>query len=296
MKKICGAVILMLCICAVTHAAGILRVGDVLEIYVQDHLELSKKVMIQNDGTIDYPLFSDKSVTGMTTMEVAELLTFRLAKSIQNPFVLVSTTDAMPIQVRVLGQVNKPGIVQLAKGATLQEVIMAAGGPTQYADLADLRIIRDKGTDADAISVDYKEFLEKGKLSAMPEIRPNDIVILLSAPRNLKVKILGDVARPGYSDIQGKTNLFDAIYLAGGPGEKANLSKVRHILKTDDKSVDEVIDMQEYIDKGKMDDIPLVKEGDVIIVYKKFFTWEIFLNIVRDGLMLFTAYHVFSGG
>ena len=280
---------------AVPVTAGILHAGDVLEILVKDHKELTKKVIMKSDGTIEYPFLEDHPLLDMTPMEVGELLTFRLAKHIVNPFVLVTKSDNIPIKIRVLGQVKKPGIIQLNKGATLQEVLMAAGGPDVDADLAGVKIIREKGSDADAIRVNYKVFLQNGMLDNLPEIRNNDTVILLSSPRNLKLKVLGCVSRPGYYKIQGETNIFDAIYLAGGPAAQANLSKVRHILKSEGKNVDEIVDLQDYLDRGKIDDIPKVKEGDVIVVYKKLITWSVFLSFVRDALMLFTAYHVFAG-
>ncbi len=277
-------------------AAGILRAGDALEIFVADHKELTRRVLVAADGTIDYPFFADRSVLGLTPEEVSDLLTFRLAKNIANPFVLVTTLRSLPIAVRVLGQVKKPGLVELPQGSSLQEVLGAAGGPTEFANLADIRVVREKSSEADAIRVNFKSFMENGSLSALPEIRSNDTVILLSEPRDLKIKVLGCVGHPGYYTIQGQTTVFDAIYLAGGPEEKANLAKVRHVLRTDDgKTLDQIVDLQKYIDKGRMDEIPTVNEGDAIIVYKKMFTWSTFLSFVRDGLMLFTAYHVFAG-
>ncbi len=277
-------------------AAGILRAGDALEIFVADHPELTRKVLVSAEGTLDYPFFSDRSVLGLTPEEVSDLLMFRLAKSITNPFVLVTPLRSLPITVRVLGQVKKPGQIQLPVGSSMQEVLMAAEGPTDFANLADVRLIRDKATEADAVRVDFRKFMETGNISLLPEIRNNDTVILLASPRDMKVKVLGCVSRPGYYSLQGETTIFDAIYMAGGPEDKANLSKIRHVLQTlDGKNVDQIVDLQKYIDKGRMDEIPKVNAGDAIIVYKKMFTWGTFLTLVRDALMLFTAYQVFVG-
>ena len=63
----------------------------------------------------------------------------------------------------------------------------------------------------------------------------------------------------------------------------------------DNENIDEAVDLQRYIDNGKLDNIPKVKEGDTVVVYKKFFSWKVFLQFVRDALVLFTAYHVFTG-
>ena len=208
-------------------------------------------VRLSAEGTLDYPFFSDRSVLGLTPEEVSDLLMFRLAKSITNPFVLVTPLRSLPITVRVLGQVKKPGQIQLPVGSSMQEVLMAAEGPTDFANLADVRLIRDKATEADAVRVDFRKFMETGNISLLPEIRNNDTVILLASPRDMKVKVLGCVSRPGYYSLQGETTIFDAIYMAGGPEDKANLSKIRHVLQTlDGKNVDQIVDLQKYIDKA----------------------------------------------
>ena len=81
--------------------AGLIKTGDVLEIHVGGHTELSKKVMVKSDGTVDYPFLEDRILNGMTTTELSDLLIYRLAKNIESPFVIVSKIESMPIFIRL---------------------------------------------------------------------------------------------------------------------------------------------------------------------------------------------------
>ncbi len=283
-------------VCFNSVTAGIIHSGDVLDIFVKEHEEMSKKVIVKEDGTVDYPFIGERSLLGMTPTEVGDILIFKLAKSIEAPFVLVTLSKHMPIKVRVLGQVLKPGLVELVSGVSLQEIITAAGGPTEFADLSNIKVIHEKNEN-DPISVNYKKFLTSGDLNILPDIKNNDIIIVLSISKNLKAKVIGCVNKPGYYTVLEETNLFDAIYMAGGPADRADLSRIRLVRKNnkDNENIDETVDLQRYIDSGKIDDIPKVKEGDTVVVYKKFFSWKVFLQFVRDALVLFTAYHVFTG-
>ena len=89
--------------------------------------------------------------------------------------------------------------------------------------------------------------------------------------------------------------MFEMIYLAGGPAEKADLSRVRKLSQHDGKTLEEVIDVQTYIDKGQMDNIPQVAEGDVLIVYTKWFDGKLFLEIVQNTLLFLVTIQAFRG-
>jgi protein involved in polysaccharide export with SLBB domain len=43
-------------------------------------------------------------------------------------------------QVSVLGEVGRPGVYRVERGATLMDVIAAAGGPTERADMGAVRV------------------------------------------------------------------------------------------------------------------------------------------------------------
>ena len=277
-------------------AGTIINNGDVIEISVMNHPEFSGRYVVNAQGIIDYPLYADEPVANMSTIEMMNDLTFRLARHIDNPLVLISIIDKPEITVTVLGQVTNPGLVTTYEGATIQEVLKAAGGPlSSGADLARIKIIhndRVRGTEM----FDLENFLLEGNLGKLPRLEANDIVMVLAEERSKKVKIIGAVQKPGFITLEEKISLFELVYLAGGPTEKADLSRVRRFTREDDgKTTEEVIDLQQYLDKGKMDDIPVIMEGDVVIVYTRWFDWRTMLTVLNNTLLFIVTIQAFAG-
>ncbi|MFP4162645.1 MAG: SLBB domain-containing protein [Chitinispirillaceae bacterium] len=275
-------------------SSAIIKPGDVLNIRVVSHREFSGRYTVSQNGRIDYPLLADEKVSNVSTSELMAELSFRLAKHIDNPLVLVSVVENPEIAVSVLGQVQEPGPVVIHQGATLQEVIHKAGGPTEDADLAKVRIIYGGRTHGSEY-FDFKEFLSSGNMDQMPRLNNNDMVVVLARSKNKKVKVIGSVQKPGMFDIDEKTNIFEAIYLAGGPVKEADLSKVRRLSQNEDERNEEIIDVQAYIDNGQMDSLPLVKQGDVVLVYSKWFDWQTFMTVTNNVLLFLVTLQTFAG-
>ena len=267
--------------CAVIASGAIIKSGDVLDILVQAHPEFSGRFTVGESGTIEYPLMADQVIVNITTSELMNDLTLRLAKHIDNPLVIISKVEKPEIAVFVLGQVKIPGPVKIYLGATLQEALQLAGGPLPTADLAKVKIVHKNGSNESAESFDLKAFLQTGNIDSMPRLRPDDAVILPMQKAGGKVKAIGAVNKPGFFDIEDDITVFELIYMAGGPAERADLSHVRRIYDRDGKTMEEIIDVQAYIDKGEMKSVPKVTEGDVIIVYAHWYDWKTVLNVLN---------------
>ena len=274
--------------------AAVIKSGMTLSIVVKNDKELSQTVRVNDNGTIDYPLYQDQPVVDKTTSELQDILTFKLAKVVESPLVLVSVVTETPISVYVLGQVKKPGLVAASPHASLQEVLMAAEGTTDQADLQRVKLVRRLQGDENASYYDMQKFLSTGDLSLLPTLADGDRVILLSSKKSRYVKILGAVNKPGFYPITESASVFDMLYLAGGPSADANMTKVRIIGNPGGQRADFLLDMQKFIDEGKTENLPFLSEGDVVIVYKKTITWAKTLEAVRDVVTLITAWFVIA--
>jgi protein involved in polysaccharide export with SLBB domain len=262
---------------------------------VVSHPEFSGRFTVNENGTIDYPLLADVAISNSTTSELMNDLTLRLARNIDNPLVLIGIVTKPEITVSVLGQVTKPGPVVTYQGATIQEIIQAAGGAVQeYADIEHVKIIHKTRQPLSEVC-NLKSFLLDGELEKLPVIDAADVVIVPAMQKTRKVKVIGAVQKPGLFILEEKTNLFEMIYLAGGPAEKADLSRVRRLSQLGGKTTEEVIDVQAYLDKGKMDEIPVVAEGDIIIVYTKWFDGKTILTLLNNTLLVIVTIQAFAG-
>jgi protein involved in polysaccharide export with SLBB domain len=287
--------ILIALIVSTIASGAIIKSGDVLEILVQGHPEFSGRFNVVENGTIEYPLMADQTIVNITTSELMNDLTLRLAKHIDNPLVIISIVEKPEIAVFVLGQVKMPGPVKTYQGATLQEVLQLAGGPLQLADLEKVKIIHKNGSNESAETFDLKAFMQSGNIDNMPRLKADDTVILLLQKGGRKAKAIGAVNKPGFFDIEEEMTIFELIYMAGGPAERADLSHVRRIYDRDGKTMEEIVNVQSYIDKGEMKSVPKVTEGDVIIVYARWYDWKTVMSALNNILLIIVTLQAFGG-
>jgi protein involved in polysaccharide export with SLBB domain len=274
--------------------ASIIKAGMTLNIVVKNDKELSAIVRVNDNGTIDYPLYSDVSVIDKTTGELQDILTYKLAKVVESPLVLVGIMTETPITIMVLGQVKKPGLVTLAPKSSLQEVLLLAGGTTDQSDLQQVKLVHKNQGDENASFYDLQKFMSSGDLSLLPSLADGDRIIILSSKKSKYVKILGAVNKPGFYPVTESAGVFDMLYLAGGPSPDANMSKVRIISSPGGQKADFVLNMQKFIDEGKTENLPLLSEGDMVIVYAKIVTLTKTLEMARDIVALLTAWYIIT--
>jgi protein involved in polysaccharide export with SLBB domain len=279
---------------AIPISATVIKAGMTLSIVVKNDKDLSAIVKVNDNGSIDYPLYQDMSVIDKTTSELQDILTYKLAKVVESPMVLVSVMTENPINLYVLGQVKKPGLLTLPPKSSLQEVMLAAGGTLETADLQRVKIVHKNQGDENASYYDLAKFLSSGDLTLLPNLYDGDRIILLASKKSKYVKILGAVNKPGFYPVGEQAGLFDMLYLAGGPNADANMSKVRIISSAGGQKADYLLDMQRYIDNGKTDELPLMGEGDLVIVYAKVITWQKTLDVMRDIVTFLTAWFVIT--
>lgn len=111
------------------------RVGpeDVLEIRVWADETLSTGVAVRPDGMISLPLVGDVLVAGKTAAEIAEEVEGLLKEYKASPQVDVNISQINSYRIYILGEVQKPGMVQVRNFTTLLQAIALVGGPTRFA-------------------------------------------------------------------------------------------------------------------------------------------------------------------
>jgi len=274
------AVLLALGVCAGegSDTAYTIGSGDVLEVLVPRYPEFSKQYPVGTDGTIAMDLVGAVSVQGLTPRQTATLLAERLGEYLRHPEGLTVRVVARRMTIRVLGQVGSPGLKEAAKSADLQELLAMAGGPTAGALLDQIELRRRQGEWVEAVTVDYKAWLEgRGKLPALedgdtifvPRLETEDPVQGSITPDDLarvskqgKVVILGAVKAPGEYPVKDDFGLLTIFNRAGGWTAEADLARVRRVPGGAGRA--ETIDVRRYLLEGGT--LPEVAEGDVITV------------------------------
>lgn len=259
----------------------LIRPGDMIDIVVYGHQELSRMVTVNQSGAIDFPFMQNIPVDGMTLDELRRFMEAQLSRYLDGPPVMtVSFADTKVLAVSVLGHVKNPGTVQLAAEATLQEALAKAGGPLPGASVEAISLIRKEAGKTQKYQYNLYRLNLLGDLKHNPTLQNGDIVLVTGNSIFSSVKIIGSVNDPGvYEPPQGAT-LLDMIFLAGGLKKEADMSKIRHVSPTASESKEIELNLNEYFKAPYRYELPRVLPGDIIIVPEKKLLWRNVLQIV----------------
>jgi len=254
-------------------AAVRIGIGDVLEVQVFGLSELDRKVVVQPDGIVHFPLLGEVEVRGLTSAEAAEKLAFLLAESrvATDPQVSVFVAEFRSRSVSIQGAVRRPGAYQLVTNRKLLHLIAEAGGLTD--DAGDwILVVRDlPGEVRERREIETRRLLDEGDLDVNVTLVPGDVV-LVPRRKTYKVYVTGEVRRPGvveYDSTDGMT-VLQAITAAGGATERANLRRVVVVRSLSDGTRERVeIDLKD-VRRGRVDDVAL-SANDTVVVEEAFF-------------------------
>lgn len=158
----------------------IIGAGDTVNIIVWRNPELSLSVPVRPDGKVAAPLVDELMAQGKTPPELARDIEKKLSTFVRDPVVTVIVTSFVgPFseQIRVVGEAARPQFLPFRQKMTLLDVMIAAGGLTDFAD--GNRAVIQRGSEGNKqYAVRLKDLLKRGDLSANVEMRPGDILVI----------------------------------------------------------------------------------------------------------------------
>ncbi|MDJ1175493.1 polysaccharide biosynthesis/export family protein [Roseofilum capinflatum] len=215
-----------------------LGAGDTINVDILGVPELSGRYDILSDGSISLPLIGRIVIEGFTIPEAITEITVRYRLVMKNPVISLRVAFPRPINVGVIGEVNRPGTytIRLTPGVganpsaqypTVSQAIKLAEGITQAANLREIEVHRyHRSGQIEKISLNLWDFLHKGKLNQDIILQDGDTIIIptltevdLVEARSLaltsfspatdvprSIAVIGEVNRPGpYVLVGGNT-------------------------------------------------------------------------------------------
>ena len=127
--------------------------GDELGIYVWGEERLQRDVKVLPDGTFAFPLVGQILAQGRLPQELEAAITERLREQYrgQVPQVTVSVKAATGLQFSVIGRVKTPGSFFPGRYINVLEALSMAGGPTEFAKLNKVVVLRKTGDQVQTI-------------------------------------------------------------------------------------------------------------------------------------------------
>jgi polysaccharide biosynthesis/export protein len=155
----------------------VIGASDVVMVTVYKEPTLSSSMLVRPDGMISLPLLGDVKADGKTPLQLADDVTTRLKKFIQDPNVTVTLTAMNSKKVYMIGEIGKMGPIEMTPGMTLLQAIASAGGLTPYANAKKIYILRTEGGKQRKIFVQYKQAL-RGDGSLNLPLNPGDTIVV----------------------------------------------------------------------------------------------------------------------
>jgi polysaccharide export outer membrane protein len=157
--------------------------GDTVNVFVWRNPEVSGSFPIRPDGKMTMNLIEDLQASNKTPTQLARDIEKALSKYIQEPIVTVIVSGGIgPYnqQIRVLGQATTPKAIGYVEGMSLVDVMIAAGGLTDYADGNKAYISRIVTEDRERVQlgVRLEDLLQDGDSTANVEMRPGDVLVI----------------------------------------------------------------------------------------------------------------------
>ncbi|MEA5449353.1 polysaccharide biosynthesis/export family protein [Leptolyngbya sp. CCNP1308] len=262
----------------------------------------SSQRFVLSDGSIRLPLVGTVVAAGKTLEALEIEVRSLLSRELVSPRVDMSLTVLRPVVVNVVGDVYRPGPVQLgsltqaqtniASGnslttttttPTLTAALAAAGGIRRTADIRQVvvkRRIASGETRDYAINL-WSALIGQDNLGVLVMFDGDvvyvpkadtateiDQALLASssiAPTNVRVRVIGEgVVNPGEVQVQPNSSISGAIAAAGGPNADAALGDVRLVrLSSSGQVEDQQVDLSSLVDSYQ------IQDGDVILVPKR---------------------------
>jgi len=277
--------------------------GDQIQFIVFGYEEFEGPRVILPDGTINMPLIGSIRAAGKTLEDLGQEVENRLNLYLTDPVVDTNLQVLRPVVVNVVGEVYRPGPIQLSSlttvttairdtgtltnftnTPTLSTALTSAGGIRRTADIRSVKILRQlpNGQTAE-YEVNLWEALQgqddlgvlvmyDGDTVFVPTAPEEDNFLDRSlvarssiAPTNIRVRVIGAVSDPGELQIQPNSSVSEAIAAAGGfDTETAQLSNVKLVRLSQTGQVEEQV-----VDASNLVDTVQVQDGDVIFVPKR---------------------------
>jgi polysaccharide export outer membrane protein len=291
---------------ALTTAKGVTLAADVTNVQLRRKIGRSGEQVINLNlkeitQTGRIPL--DITLRDGDTIVVPTATSFNVAEA-RNLFAAnYAASQSAPRTVAVTGQVYRPGSYLVTPGETtlpggtvgtvtsgsglptVMRAIQLAGGITSDADVRSITIRRPTRTNTEQnININLWELLQSGDLNQDVVLQDGDTIVIPQAtaisaaeatklatttlsPATIKVGVVGEVKKPGLTELQPNSTLNQALLAAGGFNDaRASSSAVDLIRLNPNGTVTKRIVKIDFSKGINEETNPILRNNDVVVV------------------------------
>lgn len=253
------------------HAGGPTSRADTsrIEVVIPKTNKAPKKLTFNLDTFIEQGL-SDSQLPQLkagTTVRVHDLP--QDPSDNKSQWVRQSSADS----IYVFGQVNAPGRYRFTQQMHLLDILAAADGPSEKADISKIRINHRDQNKATVSELNLHLYFETGDENLLPTVKPGDTIYIpatnglwLHEAKEQTVRVLGAINKPGRYRFDDNMTILDILAEAGGMSEEAHLKKITVINISCCKDQARIFNFIKFSKTANLDLLPVVRAGDTIFV------------------------------
>jgi len=237
----------------------VLSSGDVITISIFGASQFDSQFEINKEGYIQPSQMPKIFLKGIRLGQAKELLRSRFSNFYRfapEQFA-VSLTTARSITVNIFGETVNYGSFSLSAINTAFNALVAAGGPSDFGTVRNIKVMRGK----EVKQLDIYEFMNNPAVQYDFFLEDNDIIHVPVAER--VVGIRGAVRRPFRYELTGNENLTKLLEFSGGLAANAYREVVQVQRFTGDRKVLMDVNLKDILDKKE--DFILLNGDEVFI-------------------------------
>lgn len=175
--------------------------------------------------------------------------------------------------IYVFGQVNAPGRYRFNDAMHILDILAAADGPNEKADISQIRINHRNSDEAKVSQIDLHLYFETGDENLLPKVLPGDSIYIpalkgswLHQPKEQTIRVLGAVNKPGRYSFDDTMTILDLLAEAGGTTEAAYIKKITVVNLSCCKDQAKVFNLKKFSRTADFNSLPVVRAGDTVFV------------------------------
>ncbi len=251
-------------------------VGDTINISVWGNKDLNSTVTVRPDGKISFPLIGEVVASNLTPLQLREVLTKVLSEYVNNPEVTVTIQGTKSFSVYIYGNVPKAGAITIKGNTNLLQFFSVLGPIPEHVDLKHSFLVRNN----QKLDIDFYKLLKEGDLTQNKFLKPSDTIFFKDKPKALqastanpfetRLRVIGEVRRPGGFKFEEGITVLDAILRAGGTTPYSRPSATI-VTRRKGNKIEEIRVNLEAIYKGAIDQNIKLMPGDIVSVPESLF-------------------------
>lgn len=208
--------------------------------------------------------------------------------------------------IYVFGQVGQPGRYAFNNKLHFLDILSAADGPNQHADIHNIKIMHRNNLKSKVSTLDLGLYFETGDETLLPRVKSGDTIYVpernkpwLDNKKEQTVRIIGAVEKPGRYKFSSDMTILDILAESGGPTQTADLENIMVVnisRSQSEENVSHVFDLEKFIEHPDFTTLPLVRVGDTIFVPDvSQSNWNVFMDNVKDMLSIVSIVAIVGG-